>query len=89
MPNNETPEVFNLPSDTPPYRWSDKVEYFRQNLLYPLYGNYIQDFPEPPPPKVFDPPSQEDFNSTLDELENVINDIFLTIRGMRSKNYDF
>lgn len=86
---NEIPEVFNLPSDTPPQRWSDKVEYFRQNPLYPLYGDYIQDFPEPSPPKVFDPPSQEDFNSTLDELENVINDIFLTIRGMRSKNYDF
>lgn len=68
------------------------VEYFRQNPLYPLYEDYIQDFPEPTPPAItppsFNPPSQEDFNSTLDELEEVINDLFLTIRGMRSKNYD-
>ncbi len=103
MPNNEIPEVFNLPSDTPPQRWSDKVEYFRQNPMYPLYGDYIQDFPplpsiSPPsiaepsislPPITLSPPSQEDFNTTLDELEGVINDLFLTIRGMRSKNYDF
>lgn len=90
MPNNEIPEVFNLPSDTPPQRWNDKVEYFRQNPLYPLYGDYIQDFPSPPPVITeFNPPPQEDFNTTLDELEEVINDLFLTIRGMRSKNHDF
>lgn len=83
---NEIPEVFNIPSDIPPQRWSDKTEYFKQNPLYPIYGDYIQDFPDPPVTNLeFNPPPQDDFNTTLDELENVISDIFLTIRGMRSK----
>ncbi len=83
---NEILEVFNIPSDIPPQRWSDKTEYFKQNPLYPIYGDYIQDFPDPPVTNLeFNPPPQDDFNITLDELENVISDIFLTIRGMRSK----
>ena len=84
-----------------------------QNSLYPLYGDYIQDFPplpsiSPTPneeevindlpsiaePSIspsfitLNPPSQEDFSTTLDELEEVINNLFLTIRGIRSKNHD-
>lgn len=62
----------------------------KQNPMCPLVPEYIQDFPSSPPviQHDFNPPSQEDYGTTLDELENVISDIFLTLRGMRSKNYD-
>lgn len=67
------------------------ITHFKQNNLYPLVPEYIPDIPDPPAvvEPWFSPPPQEAFNTTLDELEEVISDLFLTIRGMRSRNYDF
>ncbi len=72
-------------------RGTHTITHFKQNNLYPLVPEHIPDIPDLP--TVVEPgfnlPPQDDFNTTLDELENVISDLFLTIRGMRSKNHDF
>ncbi len=67
------------------------ITHFKQNNLYPLVPEHIPDIPDLPAvvEPGFSPPPQEDFNTTLDELEEVISDLFLTIRGMRSRNHDF
>ena len=57
----------------------------KQNQLYPYTPEYIQDFPPPPPPAEFVSKHRKDFDAVLDELEESINELVLTIKHLRSR----